>query len=251
MFISKQLFALLLLIPACCFSQEEKITTDQPDQSDGATVVDKKAFQLESSLYFNTFKGMGHAVVSSSLVRYGISKKIEARLLVEQGYHRDLYITEAAHATAPLAIGAKAELLDEKRIGPAVSLLASLQVPATNFKSEPVIWAPALVIIMEKHISDFTITLNGGAKQESFEPVWEWQSTGDVKYEINNRVEVFGEYFGQFEAHEPPLHNIDGGVLYAISNTCQVHLTGGTSLFHQPGNYFINTGMAFNLSKAK
>jgi hypothetical protein len=173
---------------------------------------------------------------------------VEARLLVEQGYHRDLYISETAHATSPLAIGAKVSLLKEQKVLPAVSLLGWLQVPVTNFKSETSVWSPALVVIAEKKLSDFTLTVNTGAKEEAFEPVWEWQSTADVKYEVNAKVAVFAEYFGQYEAHEDPLHNIDGGVLYLLNKHMQVHLAGGSSVAHSPSNFFINTGLAFNFN---
>jgi hypothetical protein len=237
----------LLLVPPCVFCQSDKIETDQPDQSNGASVVKQRVLQVESSFYLNHFKEEGDAFVNSSLLRYGFAKKLEARLLSEQGYHRDLYISETAHATSPLAIGTKVELLEEKKVAPAVSVLAWLQLPITNFKQQPDIWAPAFTMILEKHVAAVTITLNEGVKQEAFEPVWEWQSTADLKYALSEQVTVFGEYFGQFEDHETPLHNVDAGILYAVSKSVQVHLAGGSSIRHQPSNYFINTGVAFNL----
>lgn len=237
----------LMLYPIFLKAQDDKINTDQPDQSTGASVLNKRSLQVESSLYLNHFNGEGTAVISSNLVRYGIFQKVEGRLLIEQGYRRDLYITEAAHATSPLAIGAKVELSEEKKIWPAFSVAAFLQLPVTNFNDQPHLWSPALVLIAEKKLSDLTITVNGGPKQAAFEHMWEWQSTADLKYDVSKTITLFGEYFGQFENHEAPLHNIDGGILYGLSRSVQLHLTGGSSIAHHPSNYFVTTGVAFNL----
>jgi len=173
----------ILLLSLCLFriviaySQEDKIHTDQPDQTIGAQVLDKKLGQIESSLYINHFTTLGTAVVSSNLVRLGLTKQIEARLLVEQGHNRDLYITEAAHATAPLALGVKVAVLGEKKIAPAVSIAASLQIPVTNFNDQPNLWSPSVILIAEKKVTDhLTIAANGGPRQAAFEKVWEWKT---------------------------------------------------------------------------
>jgi hypothetical protein len=71
---------------------QDNINTDRPDQTDGASVVDEKSLQLESEFYYNKFGSGKLALISSSLLRYGLLKNVEARLLVEQGQERDLFI---------------------------------------------------------------------------------------------------------------------------------------------------------------
>lgn len=235
---------LMFYIPVVLQAQ---MNTDQPDQSTGASVLDKHNWQIESTVYVNRFKTEGTAVILSALARYGLTKKLEARLVVEQGYHRDLYIEEAAHATSPLALSAKLAMVKEGKVMPALSLMGCLQLPLTRFDHQPSYWSPALVLIMEKKLGDVTVTVNNGPRQESYAPDWEWQSTADLKLELNKKFEVFSEYFAQYQAHEAPLHNVDGGVLYAVSKKVQVHLAGGSSILHHPSNYFVNSGVAVHL----
>jgi hypothetical protein len=242
-FICSISFCLLLVFHA--LAQDDKINSDQPDQSTGASIVAQKNLQWESSFYVNRFTGEGTAVISSNMVRYGISKKLEARLHVEQGYHRDLYLKEAAHGNAPLAIGAKYAMVEEKKIMPAISLAGWIQLPVTNFNDEPSLWSPTVLLIAEKKLHDVTLTVNTGIKEAVFEHEWEYQSTADVKYELNEAVSVFTEYFAQFASHEEPLHNLDGGVLFSPGKKVQFHLSAGTSIFHQPSNYFVTMGFAF------
>jgi hypothetical protein len=237
--------AFCLLFTVHSLAQDDKINSDQPDQSTGASIVEQKNMQWESSFYVNRFTGEGTAVISSNIVRYGVSKKLEARLHVEQGYNRDLYLQEAAHGNAPLAIGAKYALVPEKKAMPAISLAGWVQLPVTNFNDEPSLWSPTVLLIAEKKLCDFTFTVNEGIKEAVFEHEWEFQSTADLKYELNETVTVFTEYFGQFANQEDPLHNIDGGVLFSPGKKVQIHLTAGSSIFHQPANYFVTTGFAF------
>jgi hypothetical protein len=241
-----------LAVISCCLlfalhsmAQDDKINTDQPDQSTGASIVEQKNMQWESSFYVNRFTGEGTALISSNIVRYGFIKRMEARLNVEQGYNRDLYLKEAAHGMAPLAIGAKYALFEEKKVMPAISLAGWLQLPVTNFNDEPSLWSPTVLLIAEKKLSDFTFTVNTGIKEAVFEHEWEYQSTADVKYELNDALSVFTEFFGQFANHEDPLHNINGGILFSPGKKVQFHLTAGSSIFHQPSNYFVTTGFAF------
>jgi hypothetical protein len=240
------LFLSIISLPISLFSQD-KISTELPDQSYSADLMDAKKFQLETSLYYNSIKENPNPVIVSSLLRYGLKDKIELRLLVEQGDHRDIYITETAHATYPLAFGAKFELLEEKKGRPGVALVAYVQLPFTNFDKQNSQWSPAFIGAIEKRISNFTITCNTGIKEQAFEHTWESVNTADLKYELSEKVQVFTEYFGEYQAHESPLHNVDAGMMLVLGKNYQVHLAGGTSVAHHPGYYFVNTGIACRL----
>lgn len=241
------LLSTLMIAPLYVFAQEEKIATEQPDQSYGADVLDKKEFQFESSLYYNSIKENPNPVISSNLIRYGLAKNVEIRLLAEQGDYRDVYLTETAHATYPLAFGTKIQLLEEKKRMPGFAMVAYVQLPFTNFDHQNSQWSPGFVAIMEKHFSAITVTVNGGVKEEAFEHKWEYMGTTDIKYEVSKKAQVFAEYFGQYESHELPVNNADAGFMYLLNRDCQVHIAAGTSIAHQPFYYFITTGLAFKI----
>lgn len=243
-------FYLLLLLtglPVFAFAQDEKISTEQPDQSYGAEVMEKKQLQIESSLYYNSIKQNPNPLISSNIIRYGLVKNVEVRLLVEQGNYRDVYLTETAHATYPLALGSKVTLLKEQKQVPGIAMVAYISLPFTNFDHQNSQWSPGLIAAIEKHFSALTITLNSGIKEEVFEHKWEYMNTSDFKYEVSEKAQVFAEYFGQYEAHESPVHNADAGFMYLLNSNCQVHLAGGCSIAHQPSYYFLTTGLAFRI----
>ena len=126
-------------------AQEKPIETDRPDQSDGASIVEKNKFQFETSFYFNHFKAESPAYVSSSLLRYGIFKNIEFRVLVEQGANRDVFISETTQGQYPLAISSKIALIKDAARLPDISVVAYLQLPFTN-APEKSQWSPAFFL---------------------------------------------------------------------------------------------------------
>jgi hypothetical protein len=236
---------LLLTVLWANAQAQEKINTDRPDQSDGASVVDPGAFQFETEFYYNHFREGKPALISSSLLRYGVFKHVEARLLVEQGQERNRFIAETTQGMYPLAISAKVSLLKDREVLPDISVIGYLHIPVTNGKSEKGYWSPLFTLVLEKEFDKVTATANISVKQEAFESKWMYQGSGELKYEVSDKLSLFGEYFAQFDPHDSPLHNLDGGVLYYISPRCMVHLVYGHTIFAAERNGFINTGLAY------
>lgn len=73
-------FLLLILIATITFSQQ--IITDRPDQTESSSTIPKNSFQIEMRMV--TQKSKDNSVTSfaglSTLLRYGISDKVELRL---------------------------------------------------------------------------------------------------------------------------------------------------------------------------
>jgi len=243
------LLAAGFLICYSAYCQDGKITTEQPDQSYGAEVLEKNSFQLESSLYYNHINDSNDPIITSNLLRYGIGKSVELRLMIEQGNYRDTYIEKTSQSLYPLALGTKVEIVREGRSCPGLALVGYVQLPFTNFDQQHSRWSPALIAAAEKGIGNFTITANIGCKQQAFESGWEYITTTDIKYEVNDHLQLFAEYFGQYQGGEDPVHNADGGILWQASARFQLHLAAGSSLNYSPSYFFINTGFALLLPK--
>jgi hypothetical protein len=228
-------------------SAQDKINTDRPDQTDGAAVIEQKSLQFETEFYYNRFSSGKTALISSSLLRYGLFKNVEARLLVEQGQERDLFIAETTQGQYPLALSTKIVLLKDKPAMPDISFVSYLHLPLTSKKGNYGYWSPLFTLVVEKQFDKLTAAANGSFKQEAFEKEWIWQTSADLKYELSDHLTVFGEYFAQFAPGEAPLHNADGGVLYYLSSDWLVHLAFGHTLFTEESNYFGNAGLAFRI----
>ncbi|MBW8684679.1 transporter [Chitinophaga rhizophila] len=246
--IKTTIFQALILLCISTFARaQDKINTDRPDQTDGATVIDPKSIQFETEFYYNKFSTGEKALISSSLLRYGLTKKVEARLLVEQGQERDLFISETTQGQYPLALSTKIAVLKDKRNLPDIALIGYLHLPLTSHKGNYGYWSPSATLVIEKEFDKLTATANGTYKQEAFEKEWIWQVSGDLKYELSERISVFGEYFAQYAPGDSPLHNADGGILYHITPDWVVYLAMGHTLFTKESNYFGNAGLAFRI----
>lgn len=237
---------MLCLIASQLHAQSQnKINTDRPDQSDGAQVLDPRKLQFETEFYYNHFTSGKPALISSSLLRYGLVRNIEARLLVEQGQERDKFISKTTQGLYPLAISTKASILKDRKILPDISIIAYLHIPVTGATENKGYWSPLFTAVLEKEFGRVTATSNISFKQEAYESKWIWQASGELKYEVSEKVSLFGEYFAQYDKEEPPLHNLDGGILYYINPGLMVHLAFGHTVFSPEHNYFINSGLAF------
>lgn len=233
---------LITFLVSCslCAGAQEKIQTDRPDQSDGSSVVSKGKFQIESGFIYSKIHDSAASYISSSLLRYGLLKGMELRITAEQGSRRNLYISETVQGFYPLSIGFKSELLQEKTYVPALSLVGYFQLPFTN-RGEEYYWSPAVFLIAEKKIEHIDLNVNVGPKQAAFSSEWSVQFSGDVKYEIDKHVNVFGEYFAQYDSHRPQ-HNVDVGVQVFVSKSVELHLSGGSSIHYTPQNAFLSLG---------
>lgn len=183
---------LVLLYLMLSQAEAQQIVTDRPDQSDGAAIVETDKWQLETSLYYTRIDSHTHAFISSSLLRYGVLKKFEARLLVEQGIKRNPFTTETAQSQFPLALSAKWALLEETKHQPAISMVGYLQLPFSN-GTQAHQWSSAVLLIIEKEWSPVTVSLNAGPKQAAFSPEWSLQATGDIKIAFGTHLNVFAE----------------------------------------------------------
>jgi hypothetical protein len=242
----RHFFSSIIMVLFFFTIQAQQMNTDRPDQSDGATVMDKHKVQLESSVYYTTVDINQHVMISSSLLRFGLLKHIELRLLAEQGYHRNIFMEETAQSQYPFALSAKVSIMKAHGDWPAIAIAGYLQLPFTN-GSEIHQWSPAVLLILEKKWSPLTLTINAGPKQEAFQPDWEFQATGDLKYELDSKWQVFAEYFAQY-SHASPFHNVDGGFLFNVSKSWMLYASMGSSIKHHPSNYFFNMGFAVQLN---
>lgn len=100
---------------------------------------------------------------------------------------------------------------------------------------------------MEKDINDFTLVTNIGLQQNAYDNKCSWQSSFNTKYEVNEHLECFAEYFAQFQKNDSPLHNVDAGIVFFITKKIATHIAYGTSFLTHQYNRFANTGIAFQL----
>jgi len=244
----KFLLALLCTGLSFAYAQDSlNIKIDRPDQTDGTETVKQGKLQVEAEGYYNRFKNNEAAIISSTLLRYGLSKNLELRLLAEEGKNRDIFIEETAQGQYPLAIGAKLAVLKNEALL-MLSLIGYIKLPFTSrTKQQQSYWSGTLLIAIERDINKLTLVANGGYHQNAYAATGVWQTSFNAKYAFTNRLEGYTEYFSQFDALQHPSHNADAGLVFFISHHLATHIAYGSSIFTHNYNRFVNTGLSFQL----
>lgn len=228
----------------------DTINADRPDQTESPHTVPKGRLQLEAGLTLNPYDSSGGdpaALIGMLVLRCGIGRRLELRAMAEEGRGRDRYLDETTQGVMPLAVGAK-YILHESKAGPVpqVALLGWLKLPFTSRTAEQKrYWSPQMLLAFENRIGEhLELEYNAGVKQEVYGTDWQGMASASLHVELTGRLRIFGEYFGQYQPGNAPMHNADGGLLYYVSPSVQVDVSAGGTLgaAHNQANGFVMIG---------
>lgn len=229
----KPLFSFLfILITLNSFAQTDaEINSDRPDQSDGTYIITKQKLQVENGITFQK-----NTLVNNLMLRYGITKSTEARLLVDAGK----IVTQKG--LLPVGISFKQRIIHEKKFLPAITLVGYYRLgklATSDFKNSNHEYS--LVLAFNHTLSNsFSVAYNlsSGNLKSSI------NTTFLVSYAPIHKLTCFAEYFSRFETHYLPQQNIDAGILYHINNNFQLDLAFGAQLFNNKNSY-ATTGFSY------
>src|SRR5688572_23717796 len=174
---------LLLLVFAfgvtAAFAQEtpkeiEPIETDRPDMTEASSVVPIYTVQVESgAMYEVEYNTYERSLLPTTLTRIGILEKLELRVILENqklkidgGNIPELPETEFK-GMAPVKVGTKIYICDEKGYRPEIAFIGHLQLPGggSDFKAENV--TPDFRFSLSNTLSDrFSLGYNVGYEWE-------------------------------------------------------------------------------------
>lgn len=245
-------FILTGLLPCCPAAAQdlERMETDRPDQTECPFIVPKKWIQAEMGFnYEKTSPALNTFIYPTLLTKYGLSQKLELRLittLLSEREHRiPGPVTNAG--LEPVEIGCKAALLEEKGFRPKTSLIAHIAIPAlSSEKFKPDKFAPNFVFTMQHTISStMAIGYNLGAAWDGFSNSPAWIYRLSPGFNLGTRFYAYIEAFGFIQKNETANHNIDGGVAYYFNNDIKLDLSAGKRLSATSINYYIALGASF------
>lgn len=237
--------AALLLLLFSAFSiaaqtTDEPINTDRPDQSDGTYVMPKGIFQLETGLSSVQVNGGFDDITQNTLLRYGLVKKLELRLLVNEGAASDDGFHHTRFVLYPLTISAKYALCEQHGILPAVSAVGYLQLPFAATKEYQLDYAaPVFLLAFQNDINKrWTLGYNAGISWDGVEDDPFYIARMSLALTVNSKVSVYAEYFGNYASGTEPEHNIDLGICYLLKPRLQLDFAMGAEL-SSPGDQFV------------
>lgn len=230
-------YSLHLLIAVCCLMlhaqtlAQQPLNSDRPDQSDGVATVPEKMIQIE-----NGVTAAKETLLNNLMIRYGIGKTTEARILIDAGH-------EAGRGgLKPVTISLKQQLLVQRGILPAITLVGYItpgELASPDYKGESL--AVEVKLAFENQLSErFSVGYNLGAA-EGFTRL---TLSGGLAYMASEKLSGFLEYFSFFSEEEDE-HNVDLGVLYLITPVLQADLAFGQAIFDNQDRYFSTLGISY------
>ncbi|UYQ95696.1 transporter [Chitinophaga horti] len=230
------------------FAQE--MNTDISDETEEVHTVGKGSLQLEGAMLHNNYSGHRHTYIAEGLLRYGLTKRLEVRVMAEQGEHKEHFIDETTQSMYAMAAGFKLNILEEsKGLLPAATLVTYLQVPVTYSSAVTAYWSPSILLTFQNELAEhWKLDYHGGIQQEAFSHEWNVPVSASLHYEASEKVDLFGEYYAQFKPGDNPFHNAGAGVAWqAVPRRLQLFFSGGSSIHHHPENYFLKLGAGWKI----
>ncbi len=222
---------------------------DMPDETQETDLMEKGRWQVETAYLHNVYKKGKHSSVGQGLFRYGASKHLELRLLVEAGSELQRYIEETVQSTFPLAASAKILLVKDKKNLPDISLVSYLQLPFYNrSKDRKAYWSPILLLAFQNKFGEkWKLEYNAGIQQEAYGSQWAWIGNASLHYKLIDQLELFTEYFAQYRQGDNPQHNVGGGAAYQLNNYIEFFVMAGGTVDYAESNHYFNGGVAFKM----
>jgi Putative MetA-pathway of phenol degradation len=233
-------------------AKEQDIVTDRPDITESSLVVPAGTLAIENGFTWTRDHGKGLLDLSESLVRFGLGKRTELRLVVPNYFH-DLF--DNLGGRGAISGFDDASFGVKEQIGPLpgridLALIVAVSFPTgasalTTHGVDPVIklpWSREL-----KHGWSF------GGMQSLFYQTAEgrrnpiWEPTFYLEREITRRSDGFVEYGGDFPRAGGSRQVIHFGTAYRVTPRQQIDFHFGFGLSSAAPKYFVAAGYSIQI----
>ena len=242
------LFLGIILICSYGLSAQNLINADRPDQSDGTHIVEKYLTQVETGLQFSTFDEATTGFDNVTLIRFGVTRRFEVRLLNQYSVVNDSNRTSGFR---PLTISFKNQLCVQKGLLPKITLVSYFRLPITissAFKGDHLGYT---FTFAGRH--DLTpkmkIYSNLGINRDQESTDISYLATLEANYNLTDQLSTFIEYFGNYAAHSSSTNGMDIGFIYAFKNNFAVDLAIGSPTMNLGLNRFVSFGISARLPR--
>ena len=250
-------------------ADEEPIETDRPDFTETSSSVGRGRLQVESGYLYVHDRSAGvtsdQHFLPESLLRYGLSDKVELRLEWE-GY---LFSRQSDHSKGlnwtedggtDLVVGFKTELTKQRKWIPEAAMITTLAVPTgrdVSMPGSPIFTSdqvdPVVNLCYSWKLSEKVVF--GGSTG-----VW-WTAEGGDHFirahqslmtdvSITDRLKVFCEWFAfsySGSVDHRPEHYFQAGPMYLVTPNIQLDWHTGFGITEAADDLFTGVGFSFRL----
>jgi hypothetical protein len=235
------------------------IYTDRPDQTETSPLTPKGWFQIESGMQreFDNKKDYRaiNTIYNTSLIKYGLSKHFELRLITESGqeiirFSDTAFKKQVSSGVYPIKIGSKIKICDAKGWIPAVSLISHLALPllgSEDFKSKYTI--PQFRFTFVNNLTDcIVLSYNIGSEWEDGSSNATYIYTASLAFSFLDRMGLFIESYGFLRERTIPDHRMDAGLTTLLTDNLQLDIPSGIGLSPISPTYFISCGASWRFN---
>lgn len=240
----------LLMIVSAGWAQLDPIETDRPDQTESTAITPGGYLQAEHGVAFGKESGVSLIAHPSTLLKYGVSERWEARWVVEpvtmssQG-------APTTRGLLPMEFGFKSLLWTKDDGTAALSFIAHLQMPhlaSSAFRGTRT--APLVRFTGFTELGgDWRLGVNAGVEWDAGGGPATAIYTAAVGSSITESTGWYGEVYGFLPFETLPAdHRINGGATYLLNEDLQLDAALGVGLSSTPAPWFVGVGVSYRFA---
>lgn len=202
-----------------------QIITDRPDQTESPISVQKGGLQIESGILLENIKGKREMLLPTTLLRIGLGKSIELRVLSEYESYNDGKLSVSG--IGDIELGAKIWLAGGDNAKTNIGLISHLKLPTGSEKFTTDEYGSSTILSIDHDMGKgFGIGYNFGFHTGKLNFM---TYTLAIGYDLNSKVGLYIEPYGEYDKDQHVM-NVNGGFTYLINNLTQLDFSIGTGL---------------------
>lgn len=255
------------LINFSVFAQQ--IITDRPDQTESSSTISKGGFQIESGFLLSmtepgeiaglegfTAISTRRVLAPTTLFRYGLTKRIEIRVLNQYEIKKSSFYYEKTFGFSDMEVGTKIQILKNENKNTEIAFLSHLIIPSgsTSFSNNN--YATINKLSISHNLND-NIGLGYNFGYNYYEAGdGAVQGKGDLTYSmalgigISENAGIYVEHYGEFvDLTTEHVASLDMGFTYLINNNFQLDFSFGAGINHIMN--YISSGFSWYIGREK
>jgi len=226
---------LLLVILSTPYIHSQELITDRPDQTESSSIVPQYHLQWEAGTLYEVSRSSQDWTVFTNLFRYGVSNKLELRLVTEFINTKSRLADRGLNGISDIQLGLKYNFVSND----AVSIAYMGHIILPNGSDNVSIGNVGTVnrINIDHNLGEhFSSGINLGYEyydSSNGNFVYTWA----VGASLTEKLGFYGEVFGDWEEFESWTSNIDFGFTYLLKPQLQLDFSIGTGLTEKYNYY--------------